>query len=96
MSFREGHLDRISVTGLVATILLITVLLWVIWSSPLEVGGLSKFSSDFVEVNSNIGQMTSQYLWRSRTLDVIVQAVLLFAAAVCCIAMLRSEGGILS
>ncbi|MEM2983186.1 MAG: hypothetical protein QXH17_08495, partial [Candidatus Bathyarchaeia archaeon] len=62
-----------------------------VWSTPLDVVGLSKFSSEFIETESNIGQISSRYLWRSRTLDVIAQAILLFAAAVCCMAMLRPE-----
>jgi formate hydrogenlyase subunit 3/multisubunit Na+/H+ antiporter MnhD subunit len=91
LTFREGYFDRISVTGILATILLLIVFLWVVWSTPLDVAGVSKFSSEFVKVESNIGQISSRYLWRSRTLDVIAQAILLFAAAVCCMAMLRHE-----
>ncbi|MBS7626017.1 hypothetical protein KEJ51_03095 [Candidatus Bathyarchaeota archaeon] len=91
MSFEEGYFDRISVAGILATILLLIVFLWVVWSNPLDVVGLSKFSSEFVEIESNIGQISSRYLWISRTLDLVAQAVLLFAAAVCCMAMLRPE-----
>lgn len=41
------------------------------------------------EDSSMIGQRMSGFLWRYRGLDLIAQAVLLFASAVGCLAMLR-------
>jgi hypothetical protein len=54
----------------------------------LQLDSFARFSSDFA--NERIGQITSEYLWNNRTLDVIIQAVLVFGAAAGCIAMLRS------
>jgi len=38
-----------------------------------------------------IGQEMSRFLWEQRGLDLIAQAVLIFASALGCIAMLRAE-----
>jgi multisubunit Na+/H+ antiporter MnhB subunit len=91
VSFREGYTDRVSVAGLLAAIVILIILLLVVSENVFELTEFARFSSDFVGATSNVGQLTSQYLWRSRTLDVIVQAVLVFAAATCCVAMLRPE-----
>jgi len=37
-----------------------------------------------------VGSGVSRFMWSDRTLDMITQAVLLFATAVACIALLRS------
>jgi len=38
-----------------------------------------------------IGQEVSQFLWNYRVIDLIAQAFVLFAAAACCVALLRIE-----
>lgn len=89
MSLKEGYKDKISLCGLVVSILLLIALLWVIPKNLFELNTFSRFSSELVEVTSNVGQSTSRYLWVNRTLDLIVQAALVFGAAAGCIAMLR-------
>ncbi len=39
----------------------------------------------------NLGQMLSNFLWSFRPLDLILLAFVLFAAATCCLAMVREE-----
>jgi multisubunit Na+/H+ antiporter MnhB subunit len=38
-----------------------------------------------------IGQEMSSFLWNYRALDLVAQAFVLFAAATCCISMLRGD-----
>jgi hypothetical protein len=38
-----------------------------------------------------IGQRVSRFLWNYRVIDLIAQAFVLFAAAACCMALLRVE-----
>jgi len=38
-----------------------------------------------------IGQEMSSFLWHYRALDLVAQAFVLFAAATCCISMLRGD-----
>ena len=45
----------------------------------------------FKNDTSTIGQQTGQFLWMYRALDVIAQAFVLFATAVCCVILLREE-----
>ena len=40
---------------------------------------------------SIIGQRVSRFLWNYRVIDLIAQAFVLFAAATCCMALLRVE-----
>ncbi|MGD8565673.1 MAG: hypothetical protein PVF96_04915 [Candidatus Bathyarchaeota archaeon] len=40
---------------------------------------------------STIGQETGEFLWMYRAVDVIAQAFVLFATAVCCVILLRAE-----
>ena len=44
-----------------------------------------------VETTENVGQEVSRFMWESRSLDLIAQALVLFGAAVGCLAILRSE-----
>lgn len=39
-----------------------------------------------------IGAEVSRFLWSDRVIDLIAQAFVLFAAAACCMAMLRNGG----
>ena len=40
---------------------------------------------------ADIGQETGQFLWEYREADLITQAFVLFATAVCCVILLRVE-----
>ena len=40
---------------------------------------------------TTIGQKTGQFLWEYRVLDLIAQAFVLFATAVCCVILLKAE-----
>ncbi len=49
-------------------------------------------SEELVEIDmSAIGLMVSRFLWTHRLIDLIGQAFVLFAAAACCVAVLRAE-----
>lgn len=70
------------------SVIVLVIFLWVGSSDILQLDSFTRFSSDFAD--ERFGQITSEYLWNNRTLDVIIQAVLVFGAAAGCIAMLRS------
>lgn len=47
-------------------------------------------SEELIEVETTaIGPEVGRFLWTNRSIDLIAQAFVLFAAAVCCIALLR-------
>ncbi|MBS7623916.1 hypothetical protein KEJ39_09655 [Candidatus Bathyarchaeota archaeon] len=93
MSLKEGHSDSVSLAGLLISVILLGVLFYVSLRSPIEPDPLSRFSSDFAEISPEVDISTSKYLWTERTLDVIIQAILVFGTAACCITMLRPEKG---
>jgi len=89
LSFREGYLDKISFVGLLISIVVLVMLLWVNSASTFDLKGFARFGQDFVKPAPNVDISSSKYLWSNRTLDVIIQAILVFGAAASCIAMLR-------
>jgi multisubunit Na+/H+ antiporter MnhB subunit len=90
LAFREEHKDRISLVGLLISILILITFLYISWNGTFELTSFSKFSPEFVTSTSGVGMATSKYLWSYRTLDAVVQAILVFAAAAGCITMLRT------
>lgn len=49
-------------------------------------------SKELVEVTTkSIGLEVSRFLWTYRLIDIIAQAFVLFAAATCCVALLRTK-----
>jgi hypothetical protein len=91
LSFEEGHGDRVSLAGLLISLILLGVLFHISLRAPLKQDPFSRFSSDFSEISPEVDISTSKCLWSYRTLDVIVQAILVFGTAACCITMLRPE-----
>jgi hypothetical protein len=89
LSFREGYSDKISFAGLLISIAILIMLLWVNSASTFDLKEFTRFGQDFVKAAPDVGIATSKYLWNFRTLDLIIQAILVFAAAASCIAMLR-------
>ena len=91
MSLSEEFKDKISFVGLLVSILSLIVFLGIVSKGSFDLTSFARFGSEFVKADSNVGQSTSRYLWTNRTLDVVIQATLVFGAAAGCIAMLRSE-----
>ena len=49
-------------------------------------------SEELIEVETTaIGPEVGRFLWTNRSIDLIAQAFVLFAAAVCCLALLRGR-----
>ena len=48
-------------------------------------------SAEIEVETTEIGPEVSQFLWTYRLIDLIAQAFVLFAAAACCVAVLRAE-----
>jgi multisubunit Na+/H+ antiporter MnhB subunit len=85
-------IDRIRVAGLTTAILAVLIF----WTLTVEYTfPLFKYaepSARLVEDETSIiGPEVSRFLWDYRVIDLIAQAFVLFAAAVCCMALLRPE-----
>ena len=46
-------------------------------------------SKRFINVTEDVGPQDSQFMWSNCTLDLMAQAIVIFAAATGCLAMLR-------
>jgi len=82
--------DRIRVAGLAAAVSAALIFSMFI----LEYGfPVFKYAGPPTEPNETaiIGPEVSRFLWNYRVIDLIAQAFVLFAAAACCVALLRTE-----
>ncbi len=85
-------IDRVRVTGLTVAVLAVLVSSMLVVSSEFPAFEYASPSSELVEIEtSKIGQEVSRFLWTYRLIDLIAQALVLFAAAACCVAVLRAE-----
>ena len=84
--------DRIRVVGLSAIILATLFFSMLILEYTFPV---FKYASHPTEPVGNetaiIGPEVSRFLWNYRVVDLIAQAFVLFAAAACCVALLRTK-----
>jgi len=84
--------DRIRVVGLSAIILATLFFSMLILEYTFPV---FKYASPPTEIVRNetaiIGPEVSRFLWNYRVVDLIAQAFVLFAAAACCVALLRTK-----
>lgn len=72
---------KIRVVGLTAIIFFVLIFSMLVVSHEFPI-------FDSAEI---IGIETTEFLWTYRSIDLIAQAFVLFAAAACCVAVLRAE-----
>jgi hypothetical protein len=87
-------MDLIRLAGLTSVVLAILIfwMLIVEYDFPVfKYVGLDQPPELVENDTSIIGQRVSRFLWEYRVIDLIAQAFVLFAAAACCMALLRVE-----
>ena len=86
-------IHRVRVAGLTCAVLAMIMLSMLIVEHEFPVFKYAeRISAELVENETAIiGQRVSQFLWNYRVMDLIAQAFVLFAAAACCMALLRIE-----
>ena len=86
------EIDRVRVAGLTAAILVALVFSMLAVRYEFPAFDYAGPSTELVEVaTTSIGLEVSRFLWTYRLIDLIAQAFVLFAAAACCVAVLRTE-----
>ncbi|MDI6904476.1 MAG: hypothetical protein QMD13_03145 [Candidatus Bathyarchaeia archaeon] len=86
------EIDRIRMAGLTAVILAALIFSMLILEYEFPVFKYAEPPTELVENETAIiGQEVSEFLWNFRVIDLIAQAFVLFAAAACCTALLRTE-----
>jgi hypothetical protein len=84
--------DRIRVAGLAAAIFTVLVFWMLILEYTFPVFKYGGLPTEIVRNDTAIiGPEVSRFLWNYRVVDLIAQAFVLFAAAACCVALLRTK-----
>jgi len=85
-------IDWIRVAGLTVTVLTVLFFSMLVVRYEFPAFKYASPPSELVKIDtSTIGQEVSRFLWTYRLIDLIAQAFVLFAAASCCVAVLRTE-----
>jgi multisubunit Na+/H+ antiporter MnhB subunit len=80
-----------AVAGALLSVLLFASFMYIVSTVPFPGG--SYVHSELIPTNppSRIGGAMSTFLWNFRGLDLLIQTIVLFTTAVCCLALLREE-----
>lgn len=84
------NLDRITIAGSLAALVTIVLFALIIVQSPFPVFKFASSSDRFINVTQDIGPRDSVFMWTDRTLDLVAQAFVIFAAAAGSLAILRT------
>lgn len=85
-------IEWIKVPSLAIVVLAILVFSTIIVSYGFPTFKYALPSEELIEVEATaIGPEVGRFLWTNRSIDLIAQAFVLFAAAVCCLALLRGR-----
>jgi hypothetical protein len=82
--------DRITIAGSLVALLTVALFALIVIQSPFPVFKFASSSDRFINVTQNIGSKDSVFMWTDRTLDLVAQAFVIFAAAAGCLAILRA------
>jgi len=84
-------IDRVGLMGIITAVSATLIFYFLIISFEFPAFDYASPSTELVEVAKSIGQKVGRFLWTYRLIDLIAQAFVLFAAAACCVAMLRPQ-----
>jgi len=85
------RLDWITIAGGLLTAMVAVSMVALAVQHPLQVFGYGNVSGRLLPDSADLGPDASRFMWTYRGLDVIAQAFTIFAAAIACLAMLRSD-----
>jgi multisubunit Na+/H+ antiporter MnhB subunit len=77
--------------GIVIAVLILGALVLILVNEPFPSSELVHSELIPTQPGSQIGGAMSGFLWDFRGLDLLFQTLILFATAICCLAMLREE-----
>ena len=82
--------DRITIAGSLVALLTLALFALIVLQSPFPVFKFASSSDRLINVTQDIGPKDSFFMWTYRTLDLVAQAFVIFAAAAGCLAILRT------
>ena len=83
--------DKIEMAGLILSILSAIFLCMLIAQNSFPAFKYAVSDKHLVGTTQSIGLKVSHFVWKNRSMDLIMQAFVLFASAVACLAILRRE-----
>ena len=84
-------MDKIEIAGLIMVVIAVILVFIFILENSFPAFCFAKNNWNPVEVSNQIGAETARFMWNFRSLDLIAQVFVLFAAAIGCLAILREE-----
>ena len=85
-------LEKASILGFIAAILLFSSLLYLVLSMEFPLFSTARNAFIPIELADSGGVGISGFLWNKRGFDMLMLSLVLFAVSVCCLAMLKEEG----
>jgi len=80
----------ITVAGSILSLVVIALFALIIIQTPFPTFKFASSSNRFINVTQDIGPSDSSFMWTNRTLDLVAQAFVIFAAAAGSLAILRT------
>lgn len=85
------NVDKTWAAGVILALLAIGLSVSIVIQFTFPTFKYASLSNRFINVTEDVGPKNSQFMWTSRTLDLMAQAIVIFAAATGCLAMLRAS-----
>jgi len=79
------------VLGLVLSSLVFLVFIYIMSAEPFPYNNIAHIALIPTSQPDNLGKYMSQFLWNYRGLDLLMQSILLFSTAICCLALFQRE-----
>lgn len=79
------------VIGLVLTSLIFLFFIYIISVEPFPFSNITHIAMMPTSQPDNLGKYMSQFLWNYRGFDLLMQSILLFSTAICCLALFKRE-----
>jgi len=84
-------LDKVQFLGIILTVILISASIIFISEHVFPAFRYAKTPEKLVPTGEAVGKKSGMFLWEHRFIDITVQAFVLFASAIGCLAVLRAE-----
>jgi hypothetical protein len=81
--------DRITLAGVLLVILAMAAVVTVITRHPFQPFSYAVPLNRLIDVTHDVGAEDSSFMWSYRSMDLIAQAFVIFAASAACLVMLR-------
>lgn len=82
--------DAIWVAGVILAVLVIGLSVSFVTKFSFPTFQYAPPSEHFINTTGDVGPQVSNFMWTNLTIDLMAQAVVIFAAAIGCLAMLRA------